>query len=282
MEYIIPSAAAVLSLTALGAVFGLVLSFAKQKLKVERDPRFESVLEALPGANCGACGQPGCSGYAAKIVNGEVEINLCMVGGSETLDKIAGVMGVLSVGIKPTMARVNCQGSCDVTRTKFTYSGPRSCAAAQQVMGGFKTCRYGCLGLGDCTKVCPFDAIHMDDTLKLPVVDFDKCTGCGKCVNECPRNIIRLVEKEFDVHMMCQNREKAPVMKLGCDVGCTACMRCVKACKEVFKDSPDIETAIQVVDFLAVFDYDKCINCGKCAEVCPKKVINPLKAPVEE
>jgi RnfABCDGE-type electron transport complex B subunit len=281
MEYILPSVSAVLSLTALGAVFGLVLSYARQKLKVDRDPRFEKVLEALPGANCGACGQPGCSGYAGKIVNGEVEINLCTAGGAETVDKIAELMGVASMSLKPTVARVNCQGSLEATRTKFTYNGPQSCAAAQQVMGGFKTCRYGCLGLGDCTRVCPFDAIHMDEKLGLPVVDFDKCTGCGKCVTECPRNIIRLVDKKFDVFVICRSLDKAPVMKLACDVGCIACMRCVKACKEVFKDSAEIETAIEVVNFLAVIDYDKCINCGKCAEVCPKNVINPVKVPVE-
>ena len=281
MEYLIPSFAAVLSFTAIGAVFGLVLSVAKQKLKVDHDPRIEKILEALPGANCGACGQPGCSGYASKIVKGEVEINLCSIGGSASLDAISQVMGVLSVGMKPTMARVMCQGALDVTRTRFTYDGPRSCLATQQVMGGFKTCQYGCLGFGDCTRVCPFDAIHMDEKKGLPVVDFDKCTGCGKCVNECPRNIIRLVDKNFDVYVICRSHDRTPVMKLGCDVGCISCMRCVKACKEVFKDSADIETAIEVVDNLAIIDYDKCINCGKCAEVCPRKVINPLKVPVE-
>ncbi len=281
MEYFLPSISAVVSLTALGAVFGLVLSVAKQKLKVEHDPRFASILESLPGANCGACGQPGCSGYAAKIMKGEVAINLCSVGGSETVDKIAEVMGVVSLGLKPTVARVMCQGAIDVTRKKFEYHGPKSCHAAHQIMGGFKTCRYGCLGLGDCTRVCPFDAIHMDEKRGLPVVDWDKCTGCGKCVNECPRNIIRLVERNFDVNMICCSHDKTPVMKLGCDVGCTACRRCVKACKEVFKDSPDIETAIEVIDNLAVFDYDKCINCGKCAEVCPQKVITPLRVTVK-
>ncbi len=218
MEYLIPSLAAVISLTALGAVFGLVLSFAKQKLQVEHDPRIEKILEALPGANCGACGQPGCAGYASKIVKGEVEINLCSVGGADTLDDISQVMGVISVGMKPTVARVMCQGARDVTRRKFIYEGPRSCHAAQQVMGGFKTCQYGCLGLGDCTRVCPFDAIHMDEKQGLPVVDFDKCTGCGKCVNECPRNIIRLVDRNFEVYVICRSNRQ--------DAGYEAGMRC--------------------------------------------------------
>ncbi len=281
MENLIPSTAAIVGLTALGATCGLLLSFAKQKLSVQRDPRFEAVLDSLPGANCGACGMPGCSGYAAKIVEGQVEINLCTVGGADAVKKISEIMGVEAKEVKSLVARVGCQGAKNVTRTNFIYHGPISCTAAQQVMGGFKTCQYGCLGLGDCTRVCPFDAIHMDEEKGLPVVDFEKCTGCGNCVKECPRNIIQLVEKKFDVYVMCKSQDKAPVMKLACDVGCIACMRCVKACKEVFKDNPAVETAIQVVNFLAVIDYDTCINCGKCAEVCPKNVINPVKSAVE-
>lgn len=38
-----------------------------------------------------------------------------------------------------------------------------------------------------CSTSCPFEAITIgEDINKLPVVDFDKCTGCGICVYSCP------------------------------------------------------------------------------------------------
>jgi len=278
LELIIPSPASVISITVMGVAFGLVLSLAKMKLKVEHDPRLEPLVEALPGANCGACGQPGCRGYAVKILEEGLPINLCVVGGAESLEKISKIMGIEAEAQKPRIARVHCHGDCEVTRLKFLYAGPRSCAAAQQIRDGFKVCHFGCLGLGDCERSCPFDAIHINDK-GLPVVDRDKCTGCGNCVAACPRGIISLEEERFDVHVMCRNTEKAPVMKKGCSVGCIACARCVKACREVFAENPEIETAINVVDFNAVIDYNLCINCGKCAEVCPQKVIEFRKVP---
>ncbi len=274
-DQIFPSVSSIASITAIGAVFGLILSIAKIKLHVEKDPRFDKVLEVLPNANCGACGQPGCAGYATKIVQGEVAINLCPAGGVDVVRKIAEIMGIEAESVHPVKARIHCQGGSDVTKTRFLYDGPVTCMAAQQVMGGSKVCQYGCLGMGDCAAVCPFDAIHMNEN-NLPVVDWDKCTGCGKCVSACPRSIISLVGETFDVHVICRNKEKAPAMKKGCSVGCIACNRCVKACKEVFQENPEIETAIEVVNFLAVIDYTKCINCGKCAEVCPQKVIEFL------
>jgi len=272
MELIFPSLASVVSITVIAAVFGLLLSIAKIRLQVERDPRFTRLMDSLPGANCGACGEPGCAGYAAKILKGEAEINQCVVGGNTVLQKISVVMGVDAVPQKPVIARVHCQGGIDVTSNRFIYDGPKTCTAAQQIMGGFKVCEWGCLGFGDCFRGCPFGAITMSDK-NLPVFNWDKCTGCGLCVDECPRSIISLVGEEFDVHVLCLNREKAPVMKQGCSAGCIACNRCVKACREVFKDDPAVETAIRVIEFVAVIDYRICIDCGKCAQVCPQSVI---------
>ncbi|HAI87558.1 MAG TPA: electron transporter RnfB, partial [Firmicutes bacterium] len=47
---------ALLSLGALGLIFGLSLGVAAKKFAVERDPRVDEILAVLPGANCGACG----------------------------------------------------------------------------------------------------------------------------------------------------------------------------------------------------------------------------------
>ncbi len=279
LDMVFPSVSSILSITALGAAFGVILSYAKIKLHVERDPRLGYIAEALPGANCGACGFPGCSGYAMKILEGSAPINLCMVGGADAVEKISRIMDIKAEALRPKIARVHCQGGRDVANNRFEYNGPRSCAAAQQIREGFKTCAYGCLGLEDCMIACPFGAIHMSDT-GLPVISRELCTGCGNCVTACPRDIISLVDSGFDVHVICRNTEKAPVMKKGCSVGCIACNRCVKACKEVFAENPEVETAITMSNFLADIDYTLCINCGKCAEVCPQKVIEFTKVPV--
>jgi electron transport complex protein RnfB len=273
-DLIFPSPYSIISITAIGMIFGLMLSLARLKLKVERDPRYEKILDLLPNANCGACGQPGCAGYARLIVEGGASITLCPATTGETIKKIADIMGIEAEAPVSRKARVHCQGGIVITGTRFIYTGPKSCTAAQQVMDGFKICQYGCLGLGDCIRSCPFDAIHFNE-IGLPVVDMERCTGCGNCVAACPRGIIELIEERFDVYVMCKNEEKASVMKKGCTVGCIGCKRCVKACKEVFADDPNIETAITVDNFVAVIDYDLCINCYRCVEVCPVPVIHP-------
>ncbi len=277
MDSIFPSLASLASLTVIGLIFGLILSIAKIKLHVEKDPKIGEVDEALPGANCGACGFPGCGGYATNIVEKGADITLCPVGGDKLIDSLATIMGIeSSSGGVPLKATVHCHGGLAETSKKYLYNGPQTCLAAHQIMDGFKVCSYGCLGMGDCDTSCPFDAITMNEN-GIPVIDKAKCTGCNKCVLACPRDIISLVPENFEVRVMCINEEKTPVMKKGCSVGCIGCKLCEKACIEVHKDNPDVETAIVVNNFCATIDYDKCTNCLKCAEVCPVPVINPLE-----
>ncbi|OHD68695.1 MAG: hypothetical protein A2W19_12830 [Spirochaetes bacterium RBG_16_49_21] len=178
-------------------------------------------------------------------------------------------------------ARVHCQGGTAETAVRFLYSGLRQCTAANGVMGGFKVCRYGCLGFGDCGRACSFNAIHMGGN-GLPIVDYDRCTGCGMCVMACPRNIIGLAPRQNDVHTLCNNEEKSAVMKLECSAGCIACRLCEKACRKALSEKyPDrdpsrIELAIEVDNSLARINYDRCIQCHQCVYVCPVPVINPI------
>lgn len=274
IEILFPSFWSILTISSIGIFFGLVLSYAKQKLNVEKDPRIAKVLDALPGANCGACGMPGCSAYASKIVENQAPINLCPVGGEESVNKISSIMGMEAAVKEKQKARIHCQGGRNESKDMFIYDGPKSCLSASQIMGGYKACAYGCLGFGDCVRVCPFNAIVINEN-RLPVIDWDKCTGCGNCVSECPRGIISLVNENLYTHVVCRNKEKGGAMKKSCSAGCIACKKCEKICREdVFADNPDIDTAISVIDFLAVIDYEKCINCGKCAEACPQNVIS--------
>lgn len=247
-----------------GIVIGILLGLAAKKLEVEIDEKEGIVLELLPGVNCGACGYPGCDGLAAAIASGKAPANACTVANSDTHLKIADVMGSEVEATARQVAFVMCAGTEDKTRDKLNYYGEQDCRKAYETPGnGPKQCNYGCMGYGSCVRVCQFDAIHIVDGIAL--VDKEKCTACGLCVDECPKDIIELIPYEGTGHfVMCYSNDKGKDVKGSCDIGCIGCKLCEKACQY---------DAVHVTDFLAKIDYDKCVNCGECAKKCPTKVI---------
>jgi len=72
---------AIVSLGVIGAIFGVILAIAGKVFHVDQDPKIDQIMEALPGANCGGCGYPGCSGYAEGIVCNNADVSLCAPGG---------------------------------------------------------------------------------------------------------------------------------------------------------------------------------------------------------
>lgn len=266
-DAVFPSLISVVALAGIGLLLGLLLSAAKLKLHVEKDPLIEKIIGLLPGANCGACGCAGCADYAAKIVTEGWSLDKCPGASDEAVAQIAALMNMEAVNMERQIAAVRCHGGKDVTATRFTYSGPQTCAAASSLLDGPKVCSYGCLGFGDCIKACMFDAIKMGED-GYPIVDKTKCTGCNMCVLECPRDVIALMPKNAEPSVMCMNKEKAPIMKRGCSVGCTGCTLCEKNCPE---------HAITVTSYCANIDYSKCNSCMKCVEMCPVPVISPIE-----
>jgi RnfABCDGE-type electron transport complex B subunit len=219
--------AALIVMGFLGLTFGIGLAYASKVFHVEVDPRVEQVDEALPGANCGACGQPGCSGYAQAVVEGKAPLTACSPGGPDVAAEIAGILGMDAGEFVPMTAIVKCAGGRNESPARADYHGPATCSSAELVVGGDKSCVYGCLGYGDCVKVCKFDAIAVSDN-GLPVVFEDVCTACGACVDACPRGVIEIVPESQPVYVACVNREKGKMVKEGCSVGCTACAMCSK------------------------------------------------------
>ncbi len=264
---------AVIALALLGLVFGVLLAMAARIFAVKTDPRIEAVQEVLPGANCGACGYAGCANFAEAVVKGETGINGCIPGGEETVKAIAEVLGQEAVETVPQVATLFCIGDRDRAEDLFIYDGVEDCAVAAQFHGGFKACVYGCLGLGNCVRSCPFDAIHMGSH-GLPVVDEEACTACGLCVKACPRDLLKLLPKNDQGHLvLCSSRDRGKKVSSVCTVGCIACRACVKACPR---------EAIEMVDNLAVIDLDKCDDCGECADVCPPGTIFPRTSMPQE
>lgn len=182
----------VILLVCIAAVAAVVLGIAARVFYVEEDPRVAAVTDLLPGANCGGCGQAGCSAAAEAMVNGKIEVNSCVVGGTETAEAIGEYLGYDVTGAEPTLACSSCEGGYRAAR-KFDYSGLRDCRAALQLYHGFLRCENGCLGLGSCVRACKFSAITINPDSGLPIFDPERCVGCGSCVEVCPKGIVKLV-----------------------------------------------------------------------------------------
>jgi len=246
----------IIILGSLGLLFGVGLFIASRLFRVHVDTRVVRIEHVLPGANCGACGLPGCSGFAKALIHGSAEIDGCTPGGADVTGAIADIMGVEVKLAEKKVAVLRCRGR-DV-EDRYEYDGVRSCAAAVILQGGPKLCSFGCIGYADCVDVCPFDALHMVDGI--PEVDEEKCTGCGKCANACPKGLFEMRPMKDLVHVCCLSEDSGKITRGACAVGCIGCRKCEKVCKF---------GAITIVNNLAIFDYEKCTSCGLCVKECP-------------
>lgn len=254
---------------ALALVFGTLLALAAKVFEVKVDPKITQVREALPGANCGACGFPGCDGLAVAIAAGKSKADACPVGGEATATAVAQVMGIELTSTVSYTARVACGGLNGCTRQKYQYEGMASCTAAAALHNGPKACAFGCLGFGDCVEACPFGAIVLVDGVAKILEE--NCKSCEKCVAACPKKLISMVPRGKNYLVNCKSTQKGPVVKKNCDVGCIGCGKCVKVCPS---------SAITMANNLAKIDPLLCTNCGECEKVCPTHAIVNVTNPV--
>ena len=261
MNLLIP----ILILAGIGLVAGLGLAVASRVLAVPVNEQEQMLRDVLPGANCGACGYSGCDGYARALAEGTAESTaLCSPGGIQTAQSIARILGVEGDPLVRRTAVVQCQGCRENTGIKMNYSGVRTCRAADQLYGGPGACSYGCIGLGDCIRVCDYGAVRVREGVA--AVDPTLCTACGKCVHACPKNLIGLFPAQHSTAaVLCSSRAKGAQVRTVCRTGCIGCKKCEKVCEY---------GAVEIASNLARINPDRCTACGKCVESCPQKCID--------
>ncbi len=268
---------AVIVLGCIALVAAVILYVCSKRFAVKEDPRIAQVTEVLPGANCGGCGFPGCSGMADALVKGADAGSLeglnCPVGGADVMGKVADLLGMAIANSDPMVAVVRCNGTCELRPRIASYDGLKTCTAMNACGAGETGCGFGCLGCGDCVGACQFDAIHINPETGLPEVDEEKCTACGACTKACPRNIIELRKKGPKgrrIFVSCVNKDKGAVAMKACKSACIGCGKCLKECK--FE-------AITIENNLSYIDFTKCRMCKKCVDACPTKAIHAVNFP---
>lgn len=249
----------------LGTLFAIVLLIASIKLTVQEDPKVLDIYATLPKIDCGGCGFAGCSAYAKAVAADPTLLGRCSPGGADAMNKIARILNLqISGSGAPMRPIVHCRSHKSDKLFYAQYQGIPSCTAAN-AQPPVQACAFGCLGYGDCTRACKFDALHVVDGLS--TVNYEKCTGCGACAKACPRFLITMVPFAHDpmVTVACSSKENGKNTRAFCKVGCIGCGICAKQ-TDIFK----------VTDNLSKIDYPRyapgeAVNTAMTK--CPTKVI---------
>jgi len=264
----------VITLSLIALAGAVILYFVAQKFMVVEDPRIDEVQALLPAANCGGCGFAGCRNFAEALVQADTFEGLnCPVGGGTVMASIADLLGKAPAVADPQVAVLLCNGSPENRSKTNNYDGVPRCIISHSLYIGETDCSYGCMGYGDCVSSCTFDAIHIDQSSGLPVIDDSKCVACGACVKACPRNLIELrkkAKKDRKIYVACSNCDKGGPARKACSVACIGCSKCFKFCEF---------DAITIKNNLAYIDAKKCTFCRKCVAECPTGAIIELNFP---
>lgn len=164
---------AVLALSILGIVFGLLLGFAAMRFKVEGDPLIDQIDALLPQTQCGQCTYPGCRPYATAIAKGEADINQCPPGGESTILALADLLDRDPKPLNPENGVIK----------------PKMVAIIDEPV---------CIGCTLCIQACPVDAI-LGAAKQMHTVIADECTGCELCIPPCPVDCIDMIPVKEDM-----------------------------------------------------------------------------------
>jgi Na+-translocating ferredoxin:NAD+ oxidoreductase RNF subunit RnfB len=269
-------AVTIIVLVCIGLVLGILIYVVNVFIpnKVKGLEKTEEIAAILPGANCGACGNPGCFAYAQKLVEDKENMmktpcNQILADGG-ALKRLEAALGItIDADAMSKKAVIHCNGSSPVV---YDYTGVKTCKGAASLLKGYKQCPFECLGFGDCIDVCPQKAISINREKGIAVIDKEKCVGCGLCAVECPQNLIELVSARTKMALICNYQILRDISgREKCDSGCIHCRKCLRACE--FE-----AITFDAVKGIPIFDNEKCTLCGKCIEVCPPQCLIDFSA----
>ena len=87
-----------------------------------------------------------------------------------------------------------CVTACPKDIIEMRKKGPKgkrifvSCINKDKGGVAKKSCSVACIGCKKCQKICPYDAIVVENFLAY--IDYSKCKLCRKCTEECPTSAI--------------------------------------------------------------------------------------------
>ena len=155
---------AVLVVTGIALVAGLLLCAASRRLPGNNDSIIDEINALLPQTQCAQCGYAGCRPYAEAIASGDAPINLCPPGGDETVRRLADLLGRDPQPLaEPAAAKGNV-------------------ALIDEAM---------CIGCTHCRDACPVDAIVGAHQFLHTIISAE-CTGCELCLPPCPVDCISM------------------------------------------------------------------------------------------
>ena len=201
---------------------------------------------------------------------GEVSPSLCIPGRAPVAGAVAELTGKAARrGGGPHRGHDLPRHARPTRATRPSTPGIPTCAAAALVFGGPRACKNGCLGLGDCVRACPFDALSIGHG-GIAQVDHAKCTGCAVCVPVCPKDLFSFFPRSRRIELSCKAVDKRGVVRATCMVGCTLCRKCVAKCPA---------GAIEWDGRTILIDHEKCIAYGPscyeaCVDICPSIILH--------
>lgn len=131
-----------------------------------------------------------------------------------------------------------------------------------------------CVSCGKCAKVCPIEAIEMENGTenprRQPVVDTEICLGCGVCARNCPTKALSLEKRPIQIitpvnsthRFVLQAIEKGTLQNLIFDNQAFASHRAMAAVFGAILKLPPIKQALASKQFKSIY-LDKLLSLQK-------------------